>query len=146
METKDFRYTLLTERSPQEVFQAVLNVRNWWTGYYNEEFTGNTKNLNDEFSFSAAGGMHYCKQKIVELNPNEKIIWLVTDSFLGFVEKSDEWIGTKIIFEITKIGEKTQLVFTHEGLTPQIECYQSCAPSWTKYLQNKLLPLINNTK
>jgi hypothetical protein len=143
MKAIDFQLKLLTDRTPQEVFQAIIKVRNWWTGYHNEEFTGGTEKLHEEFSFSAAGGIHYSKQKLVELIPDEKIVWLVTDSVLGFVEKTDEWIGTKMIFEISRTGDKTQLVFTHKGLTPEIECYDSCAPSWTNYLQNKLLPLIN---
>ncbi len=143
MKASDFKLTLLTERTPQEVYQAILKVRDWWTGYHNEEFTGSTENLNDEFSFSAAGGVHQCTQKIVEVIPNEKVVWLVTKSVLGFVEKTDEWIGTQIVFEISNTGGKTQLTFTHKGLTTEIECYNSCAPSWTNYLQNKLLPLIN---
>lgn len=143
MKASDFKLTLLTTRSPQDVYQAILNVRNWWTGYYDEEFVGGTEKLNDEFSFSAAGGIHQCTQKLVEVIPNEKVVWLVIDSVLDFVEMTDEWIGTKVIFEISKIGDKTQLVFTHKGLTPEIECYDSCAPSWTNYLQTKLLPLIN---
>ncbi len=141
---EDFKLILITSKTSQEVFDAVLKVRQWWSGYHDEKFTGDTTNLNDEFSFSAGGGMHYSKQKIAEIVPNEKIVWLVTEGNLGFVEKRDEWVGTKIIFEISNKGDKRQLVFTHEGLTPEIECYESCAPAWTTYLQNKLLSLINN--
>jgi hypothetical protein len=146
MAAKNFTYTLLTEQTPQVVFQAIISVRSWWSGYYSEEITGSTEKLNDEFSFRAAGGAHCSKQKLVEVIPNKKIVWLVTDSELTFLEKTDEWIGTKIIFEISKKGSKTQLVFTHEGLTPEVECYDSCAPSWSQYLQGKLLPLINTGK
>jgi hypothetical protein len=145
-QSEDFKLALLTERTPQEVYKAILNVRAWWTGYHNEEFTGSTENLGDVFSFSAADGIHKSTQKIVELIPNKKIVWLVTDSSLSFLERTDEWIGTKIIFEITRQGNKTQLVFTHEGLTPEIECYNSCAPSWTAYLTKKLLLLIDKPK
>jgi hypothetical protein len=49
-----------------------------------------------------------------------------------------------VIFEISKKDGKTQLTFTHEGLTPEMECYDSCAPAWSKYLQNRLLPLIES--
>lgn len=143
MDTSDFKHTLITDRSPQEVFQAIPNVRKWWTGYYGEKFSGDTKNLNDEFTFHAADGVHYSRQKLVEVIPGKKIVWLITDSTLSFVEKTDEWIGTKVIFDISTTGNKTRLVFTHQGLTPQTECYDSCAPSWTRYLENKLLPLIN---
>lgn len=143
METSHFTFTLRTEKSPQEVFQAVNNVRGWWTGYYSEEITGGTAALNDEFIFRAADGAHYTKQKIVETVPGKKVVWLITHAELTFLEKKDEWLGTKIIFDISKKDGKTQLVFTHEGLTPQVECYNACAPAWSEYLQNRLLPLIN---
>ena len=70
------------------------------------------------------------------------VVWLITESVLSFIDNRDEWIGTKVIFDISKKDGKTQLTFTHEGLTPEIECYDSCAPAWTQYVQNKLLPLI----
>jgi hypothetical protein len=143
MTTSNFTLTLLTEKTPAEVFQAISNVREWWSGYHSEEIMGRSVNLNDEFSFSAAGGIHYSRQKLVEVIPDKKIVWLITDSDFGYIAKKDEWTGTKVIFEISEKEGKTHLVFTHEGLTPAVECYETCAPSWTMYLQNKLLPLIN---
>lgn len=146
MSTQDFTTTILADRSPEEVFNAIKNVRQWWSGYYSEEITGNTEELHDEFSFRAGKGAHYSRQKLIEVVPGKKIVWLVTDSELSFLENKNEWTGTKIIFEISKKENKTQLVFTHEGLVPEIECYDSCAPAWTKYLENKLLPLITTGK
>jgi hypothetical protein len=146
MSKKDFTTTLLVNQTPEEVFKAVINVRGWWSGYYSEEFKGGTEKLNDEFSFRAGGGAHYSKQKLVEIIPSKKIVWLITESELNFLEKTDEWTGTKVIFEISTKGGNTQLTFTHEGLTPEIECYDSCAPAWTQYVQNKLLALIGTGK
>lgn len=143
MTTTDFTLTLTTKQTPQQVFRAVTNVRDWWSGYYSEEINGDTEKLNDEFSFSAGNGAHYSKQKLVELIPDKKIVWLITKSELSFLEKKDEWTGTKLIFEISKKGNNTQLTFIHEGLIPEIECYNSCTPAWTMYLQNKLLPLVS---
>ncbi len=144
METTDFTTTLLVNQTPEEVFKAIINVRGWWSGYFSEEITGDTEKLYDEFSFRAGEGVHYSKQQLVEVIPNQKIVWLITESELSFLEKKDEWTGTKVIFEISKIGNKTQLTFTHEGLKPEIECYNSCAPVWAQYVQHKLLPLIES--
>jgi hypothetical protein len=139
---QDFTISLLVDQTPKEVFNTVTNVRAWWSGYYSEEIKGDTKKLDDEFTFRAGGGAHYSKQKLIEVIPDERIVWLITDSELTFLEKRDEWTGSKVIFEISKKGNKTQLAFTHEGLNPSIECYDSCAPAWTQYLENKLLPLL----
>ena len=146
MSNKNFRVTLLVDQTPEDVFNAVTNVREWWSGYYSETIEGRTEKLNDEFSFRAGGGAHYSKQKLIEVIPGKKIVWLVTDSELSFLEKKNEWVGTKIVFEISEKGGRTQLVFTHEGLVPEIECYDSCSPAWSQYLQNKLLPLIKSSK
>jgi hypothetical protein len=146
MKNKNFTSILVVDQTPEEVFNAVRNVRSWWSGYYSEEIKGDTEKLNDEFSFHAGPDVHYSKQKLVEVIPNKKIVWLITDSELSFLEKKDEWTGTKVIFDITPKGNKTQLVFTHDGLIPGIECYNACAPAWSQYLQNKLLPLITAGK
>jgi uncharacterized protein YndB with AHSA1/START domain len=142
MLTRNFTLTLVTEQSPEDVFRAIRNVRDWWSGYYSEEIQGNTETLNDEFSFRAADGAHFSKQKLVEVIPNKKIVWLITESKFTYIEDQDEWTDTKVIFEISRSDGKTQLVFTHEGLTPEVECYDACASGWTQYLQNKLLPMI----
>ncbi len=146
MKNKNFSTTLIVDQTPEEVFKAVRNVRCWWSGYYSEEIKGDTEELNDEFSFRAGGGAHYSRQKLIEVVPNKKVVWLVTDSKLDFLEKKDEWTGTKVIFDISKKDTKTQLVFTHDGLMPEIECYNACAPAWSQYLHNKLLPLITSGK
>ena len=146
MITTDFTLTLTTERTPQEVFKAITNVHGWWSGYYSEKITGSMEQPGDVFSFRAGDGVHYSKQKLVEVIPNKKMVWLVTESELSFVEEKYEWTGTKVIFDISEKEGKTELVFTHEGLNPNFECYESCAPAWTQYLNNKLLPLINTGK
>jgi len=140
--TTDFTFTLETEQSPEQVFKTIRDVRSWWSGLYGESFAGDSKELNDEFSFWAGDGAHYSKQKLIEVIPNKKVVWLITESELTFIEQTDEWVGTKVIFEISEKDGKTELVFTHQGLTPEVECYNSCAPGWSMYLQDKLLPLI----
>jgi hypothetical protein len=146
MKRKSFSAILLFDQTPENVFNAVTNVRAWWSGYHSEEIMGETEKLNDEFTFRAAGGAHCSKQKLVEVIHGKKIVWLVTDSELSFLENRNEWTGTKVVFEISQKDNKTQLLFTHEGLTPEIECYDSCSPAWTQYLQNRLQPLITNGK
>lgn len=146
MLNQNYTTTLLVDQTPEEVFNAVRNVRGWWSGYYSEDIKGDTEKLNDEFSFRAGDGVHYSKQKLVEVISNKKVVWLITESDLSFLEKKDEWTGTKVIFDISTKDNKTQLVFTHDGLSPDIECYNSCAPAWSQYLQNKLLPLITMSK
>jgi hypothetical protein len=43
-----------------------------------------------------------------------------------------------MIFELTSADDKTQLLFTHEGLTPDRECYTLCSQGWTMILTERL--------
>ncbi|HEX4851904.1 MAG TPA: SRPBCC domain-containing protein, partial [Puia sp.] len=62
---------------------------------------------------------HYSKSRVIELVPNKKVVWLVTES----LRKTDnfDWSGTKMIFEITPNGDKTQLKFTYDGVVLENE-------------------------
>ncbi len=132
----DFSFSFESSKSPEIVFKILLNVRGWWSGLYGEKFEGSSKELNDEFEFIAGDGAHYSKQKLIESEPNKKIVWLVADSNLNFLKQPDEWTNTKIRFDISEHAGKTKITFTHQGLVPQIECYNGCTNAWTQYLKN----------
>lgn len=140
MSTKDFTTTFLLDQDPEKVFKAVNNVRGWWS----ETVEGGTQRLNDEFIYRHKD-IHFSKQKLVEVVPGKKVVWLVTESSLNFIENKSEWTGTKISFEISRKGDKTELCFTHHGLIPQRECYDACFEGWTHYL-NSLHKLITTGK
>lgn len=84
--------------------------------------------------------------KLIEVVPDEKVVWLVMDNHFNFTKDSTEWIGTKISFELTKKGAQTQLHFTHFGLVPAYECFELCENAWTDYLHNSLKNLIMTGK
>ena len=132
---KDFTFSFESSQTPEKIFQELLNVRSWWSGLFGEEFKGASKKINDEFSFNAGDGVHYSKQRLIELVPDKKLVWQVLDSKLTFAEKTDEWTNTKICFEVSKHGNKTKVVFTHQGLVPKFECYANCSGAWTQYLE-----------
>lgn len=136
-----YTYRFSTQKSPGEIFQLLLDIDQWWSGLYEESIMGKSQNLGDEFSFSAGGGMHITKQKLVELIPNKKIVWQVTESNLTFLDNPFEWENSKLSFDITEQKNVTHVLFTHVGLEPQIECYTNCSTAWSQYfskLEEKL--------
>jgi hypothetical protein len=131
-----FKYSFKTSKTANEVFKLLLNPGEWWSGLFAEKIKGKSGKINDEFTFSAGEGLHFSKQKLVELMPAKKIEWLVTDSKLAFLKDPAEWNGTRIRFDITTGRNKTEVTFTHEGLVPAIECYDNCTEAWTGYLDH----------
>lgn len=136
MKKENFVYRFKSSQSPETVFKLLQNIEQWWSGVYEETIKGKSQKLNDEFSFLAGGGAHYSTQKLVELVPAKRIAWLVTGSKLSFLSKPDEWTGTHFSFDLSADGNETDIIFTHDGLTPQIECYDACSSGWTSYLEN----------
>lgn len=141
MQDQSFSTTILVDQTPEEVFDAINNVRGWWS----EEVDGSTTKLNDEFSYHYKD-IHLCKMKIVESIPGKKVVWLVTDNYFNFIEDKSEWKDTRISFDISKKGNQTQLHFAHLGLVPQYQCYEVCREAWTNYITNSLHNLIATGK
>jgi hypothetical protein len=134
---KSFTTSLLVDQTPHEVFEAMTNVRGWWS----EHIEGGTTEQGDVFVFKVEG-VHYSKQELVEVIPDQKVVWLVTEADMTFLKDRSEWVGTRVVFEISTEADKTKLTFTHEGLVPEVECYMACMPAWTEYVQHSLYQLI----
>ncbi len=141
MQTSDFTITILVDQAPKEVIAAISDPRHWWSG----EVTGKALQLNGEFTYRYTD-FHYSKQRVIELIPEQKVVWLVTESVINYVEDKNEWTGTKISFEVMPQGDKTQLRFSHLGLVPAVDCFDSCSNSWTQLIQQSLFSLITTGK
>jgi len=136
---RDYSVTITVDKTPEQAYAAINNVRGWWTG--EPGISGTTDKLGGEFTYTYKP-YHFSKQKITELVPGKKIVWHVTESNLSFIEDKDEWTGTDVVFEISKKDRKTEVRFTHRGLVPKIECYSSCSDAWGSYITGRLRQLI----
>jgi Activator of Hsp90 ATPase homolog 1-like protein len=141
MKSQNYTTAFTVDETPEEAFAAINDVRGWWSG----NIEGNTDRLGDEWTYRYKD-IHYSKQKITELVPAKKIVWLVLDSYLNFIEDKTEWNGTKVTFDISKKGDKTEVRFSHLGLTPEVECYDACSNAWGGYVNSSLRNLITKGK
>ena len=141
MENKNFTVTLLVDQTPEEAFNAINNVRGWWS----EEIEGKTENPGEEFCYHYLD-VHRCKIKIIEAVAGKRVVWHVLDNYFNFTTDKSEWTGTEMIFDISAQDNKTKIQFTHVGLVPEYECYNACVNGWTQYVQHSLLSLITTGK
>ena len=135
--SQDFITSITVEQSAEDVFNAVNNVRGWWS----QEIDGDTDKPGAEFKFHYKD-LHFSTQRITEFVPGKKVVWHVADSRINFVEDKAEWTGTDIVFEIARKGGKTELRFTHVGLVPAVECHEACSDAWSFYVNTSLRSLI----
>ena len=141
MKKQDFISSFTVDRSPEDVFKAINDVRGWWSG----EIDGDTDRLGAEFTYRYKD-LHTSTQKVTEFVPGKKVVWHVTDAELTFVKDKKEWVGTDIVFEIAREGGKTELRFTHAGLTPAFQCYGGCSNAWGALVGNNLRNLVTPGK
>jgi hypothetical protein len=132
-----FTTSFTVDSTPEEVFAAINDVRAWWSG----DIEGDTAELGDEFTYRY-GEVHSSRQRITESIPGERVVWHVLEGYLDFVADTTEWTGTDISFEISRAGDATELRFTHVGLAPESECFDSCSSAWSFYINGSLRNLI----
>ncbi|HLI43351.1 MAG TPA: SRPBCC domain-containing protein [Acidimicrobiales bacterium] len=134
----DFTTSFVVDKTPEEVFNAINNVRGWW----GESVDGANDEVGDEFTYRVRD-IHYSKLRVIDLVPNEKIVWLVLDNHMSFVEDQTEWVGTSIAFQIVARDDGgTEVRFAHLGLDSKCECFETCSSAWSSLMQHSLPDLI----
>ncbi|HLM23346.1 MAG TPA: SRPBCC domain-containing protein [Propionibacteriaceae bacterium] len=141
MTAQDFTTEFTVDNTPEEVFAAINNVRGWWSG----EIVGETTKLGDTFKFEVPA-VHRTTQTLTEVIPRKRVVWHVTDSWIGFVDDKSEWDDSDIVFDITAEDGKTAVRLTHVGLTPNVECFDTCSNAWSAYMLKSLRELITTGK
>lgn len=141
MNNQDFTTTISVDQTPEEAFNAINNVRGWWS----ENIEGSTDKLGAEWTFRYKD-VHFCKIKVTELVPGKRIVWRVLDNRFNFTKDTNEWKDTGIIFEVSKKENKTEIRFAHRGLVPEYECFGVCSNAWGSYINGSLRSLMTKGK
>jgi uncharacterized protein YndB with AHSA1/START domain len=144
MRGDSYTTSFTVDRSPDEVFAAINDVRAWWAG----EITGDTDAAGAAFTYRYEN-LHRTTQAITELVPGKRVAWHVVDSDLGFIADRREWLDTDIVFEIAPTagsGGRTEVRFTHHGLVPALECHTACSAAWGHYINDALFRWISAGK
>lgn len=149
--TENLTVTVSVDQTPDAVFAAITDVRGWW----NENLIGDTAALYDEFVFTddvqyagerkqSKDGIRYCRFRLTEVVPGQRMVWHVVDSYLNFVQNHDEWTDTDVIFDLEATPEGTTVQFMHVGLTAaESECFDACSRGWTFYITKSLPQLVS---
>jgi uncharacterized protein YndB with AHSA1/START domain len=123
--SKDFQSTLTFDAPPERVLAALRSpeaVADWWGPAEGDAEVGGTF----EVSF-----LNRRQVIVLHVEPAaaNQVVWSVRETPL-----TPEWVGTRIVFDVTAAGGGTTLHFRHHGLTPQLECFDMCHEGWTHYL------------
>jgi hypothetical protein len=141
MESNNFSSSISVPLSAKEVIQKISQIPEWW----GVTFSGSSKKKDDTFTLKMTGDSFF-NLTVSELIPEQRMVWLVTDCNMPWYEDKKEWSGTRLIFDLTQKNAITDLTFTHEGLTPNKQCYEDCALGWTHWIKTSLFSYITTGK
>jgi hypothetical protein len=141
MTQDSYTTSFIVDQTPETAYAAIVNPRAWWSG----EHEGLADRIGDVFTYRYKD-LHYSKQEVTELVPGKRVAWQVLEGTLSFVEDKTEWAGTTITFDIERKGAVTEVTFTHVGLKPAVECYDTCSDAWRSLIQGSLKQLIATGK
>lgn len=121
----DILHRVGAQASPEDVYDALstnTGLSGWWT----QQTSGGDGDAGDtiEFRFSDLGGFD---MRIDELVPAKRVAWTVTGG-------PDEWIGTKVRFDLHTVDDHTIVMFKHEGWAEPVEFMHHCSTKWASYL------------
>ncbi len=122
----DILHRVGVKASTNDVFKALATIdglSGWWTATTSgkSEPGGNIR-----FQFGDRGFFH---TTVVELVPGKRVLWQVVDG-------PEEWIGTKIGFELKQEGEQATVLFKHEGWAQPVEFMHHCSTKWATFLMS----------
>ena len=113
--------------SPDNAYKALTTIEGlsaWWTNDTQGE--GDKVGGVLQFRFGGRGGFDI---KVLELHPARRVLWQVIDG-------PEEWIGTRIRFDLKQDDDFTIVLFKHEGWKEPVEFMHHCSTKWGLFLMS----------
>lgn len=137
-----YRTQFNTTATPAEITDCLTRrIPDWWT----TAFSGKAMVVGDTFRVSF--GSTYKVFQVEELIPERRIVWRCTEGHLEApgIRSASEWNGTSIQWNIEPAGKVTKITLAHNGLSPELECFEVCCQGW-KHFGSSLIALLEQQK
>lgn len=123
----DYTATLTTDAPPETVFDALTTTAGlaaWWSPVSGDGAEGGELH----FDMGAPEGPLVIRVPMAKLATT--VVWdVLACPFLP------EWTGTTITFDLGRTADGgCELFFRHHGLTPQLDCFETCRRGWDHFL------------
>lgn len=120
----DILHAVGIKATPHQVYTALTTIKGlagWWTS--------------DTDGDPAMGGVihfHFGPKlrvdtKVLDLKRDALVLWEVLDAH-------DDWVGTKIRFDLKQDGDITLVLFKHEGWRTPTQFMHHCGTKWATFL------------
>lgn len=122
----DIMHRLGVKASPRAVYDSLATcerLAGWWTSdTTGKEEVGGVIH----FQFGGRGGFD---MKVLELEPEKRVVWEV-------IQGPPDWVGTRVIWDLTPEGDGTTIRFKHQGWREQVDFMGHCSMKWGTFLMS----------
>jgi uncharacterized protein YndB with AHSA1/START domain len=135
---QDFELQVEIAAPPEAVLEALgtaAGIAAWWTAQVEGEVEAGRA---FRVRFGRGG---WTDLRVDRLDPRA-IEWTCTGQEIADFTPTDEWVGTRMSFDLVEAGEgRTRLEFVHHGLRP-LGCIGVCERGWGQHLGRSLKQLL----
>lgn len=117
----DILHRVGIQSSLDEVYRA-LSAREKLAGWWTNDVRDADGDLHFQF-----GEHGFFRMKVLQADPGKRVLWEATDG-------PEEWIGTRIAFDLKHENGYTLVLFKHEGWKAPVEFMHHCSTKWAVFL------------
>jgi len=122
----DIRHRVVISAPLESVYEAVATkegVSQWWTrdGVRGDSSEGS------KLQFFFGQPEPAAVMEVTRLSPDGHVNWTC-------IEGEDEWVGTKLAFDLTRKDDQTVVLFTHADWREPSEFMAHCSARWAYFL------------
>lgn len=114
-------------KAPKEAFYTALTTIDGLAAWWTTETEGDA-DIGGLIHFRF-GTLGFFKMKVLELEPASRVVWEVMDG-------PEEWIGTRVIFDLKQEDEFAIILFRHAGWREPSEGMHHCTTKWAIFLMS----------
>jgi uncharacterized protein YndB with AHSA1/START domain len=129
---RDYTREIVHDAPSERIFDALATLdglAGWWT-----PIVRGTPTTDGEIEFGFPGLDEKIVMRVDEAKRPSSVVWRCL-THTGH----PEWQGTTIVFELAKDEHQSAVLkFRHIGLSPTLNCYQTCESGWDHFLTSLL--------
>ena len=134
MADANFSSSVEVKVAPQRAFEVVTSdIEGWWSDVV---AGGCAKDQTCAVVFGKAAKI----LKTIERDEAERLVWHCVDVLMENPDSEypAEWRGTRMLWTFEPTTDGCRITLTHVGLTPKLDCYETCEKAWTFFVTDSL--------
>lgn len=143
----NYAATIDVAASPAQSFEAIATqMDQWWT----KTTEGQLLSIGDRVKVIFPPHFGFWTFEAVTIEPSHLISMRCVDarhSVEGQPETIEqEWMGTLIHWQFDTLDSGTRISLIHDGLTPQLDCWEICQDGWNHFFKGSLKDFLDGTE